>query len=109
VVWGVKVRGLQKHDGLQSGRLATQEESAITRSRLLAAEAKRTTARWRSGSSAELSHRSTCKAYDSAELRDRLQEPGTMPIIPSRVIRDNPQIQQAPLQAAVAHQSVGSG
>ena len=44
------------------------------------------------------------KAYDSAELRDELDERGTKPVIPNRSNRKQPfQLQQAPLQASLAH------
>jgi transposase len=45
------------------------------------------------------------KAYDSAELREALDERGTKPVIPNRCNRKQPfiQLQQASLQAALAH------
>ena len=44
------------------------------------------------------------KAYDSAELREELDERGTKPVIPNRCSRKQPfTIQQASLQAALAH------
>ena len=44
------------------------------------------------------------KAYDSAELREELDERGTKPVIPNRCNRKTTlQLQQASLQAALAH------
>ena len=44
------------------------------------------------------------KAYDSAELREELDERGTKPVIPNRCNKETTvQLQQAYLQAALAH------
>ena len=49
------------------------------------------------------------KAYDSTELRDELDERGTKPVIPNRSNRKRTvQLQQAPLQAALAHRELRS-
>ena len=42
-------------------------------------------------------------AYDSGELREQLDERGTKPVIPNRCNRKQPLLQQASLQAALAH------
>ena len=43
-------------------------------------------------------------AYDSAELREQLDERGTKPVIPNRCNRKTAvHLQQAPLQAALAY------
>ena len=70
-------------------------------------EAKHTIVPWRGGSSAEArpsKHMLGDKAYDSAELRDELDERGTRPVIPNRSNRKaTVQLQQAALQASLAH------
>jgi IS5 family transposase len=43
------------------------------------------------------------KAYDSAELREELDERGTKPVIPNRSNRKQPFSFSKPLQAALAH------
>jgi len=43
------------------------------------------------------------KAYDSAELREELDEHGTKPVIPKLQQEAAVQLQQASLQAALAH------
>jgi IS5 family transposase len=44
------------------------------------------------------------KAYDSAELREELQDRGTKPVIPNRSSRKRlVRLQQAPLQSLMAH------
>ena len=44
------------------------------------------------------------RAYDSAELREQLDERGTKPVIPPLQQETTVQLQQAPLQATMAHQ-----
>ncbi len=43
------------------------------------------------------------KAYDSTELREELDGCGTKPVIPNRSNRKQLQLQQASLQASLAH------
>jgi IS5 family transposase len=46
------------------------------------------------------------KAYDSAELREELDERGTRSVIPNRSNRKQPfRFSKAPLQASLAHRS----